>query len=577
MGGGRNILNNVTSNVRNHSSYRQTGACTRSKGSPLRKGLQWFILAAFALWMGLAAWLPAADAHAELVRMTPTSGSQMEDSPPVVELLFNERLDTGGTKLSVLDAAKRTVADGKPERFEEGKGVRLALPKLGEGHYTVAYSVISADGHPISGAYVFTIGNPVPLPGAGQLDPHAQVGHDHHSASTANDQAFLIYATRIAYYAGLLVAAGLALWSLLLREAQASTLARDMREKALSFAGKFTLVATLAYVAISLMDLTQGEPMSEWLRILKDTTIGRLFVAELLLAFAAPLLTSLGKWGRLVWAVIFLGIEAWSGHAAVFRPEAYTIGLDFVHLAAASVWAGGLVLLLAVWLKERPEAGRFALVFSKWALVSFLVLWVTGILSTLAFLPSLSYLKYTLWAKWLFAKIGLSLLVAVTALLIRLRLRKGDLPRGALLKMDVGLLAALVLVVGVLTYQTPLPKNEELHFHQMGTEMHLTLRITPNIPGDNAFTLKVWLPEDQDAPKQVQLRLLPLDRKDVGYVDVPLEAYEDEEFDGFPGFAKYTYRSQGPYLPFAAEWQAQMLITDADGESLERTTTFRIY
>lgn len=572
--GGTN-LNHQTRNIRRHRRYLHAG----SDGSRWNHRLRALVLTTLALWMGLAVWLPSADAHAELVRMTPTSGSRMEVSPPAVELLFNERLDTGGTKLTVLDAAKRTVADGKTERFEEGKGVRLALPKLGEGHYTVSYSVISADGHPVSGAYVFTVGDPAPLPDASQLDPHAQVGHDHHNhgASSANDQAFLIYATRIAYYAGLLATAGLALWSLLVREAQASALLRDAREKLLAFTGKFTLVATLAYVAIGLMDLTQGEPLSEWLRILKDTTIGRLYVAELLMAFAAPLLTSLGRWGRLVWAAVFLGIEAWSGHAAAFRPEAYTIGLNYVHLAAAAVWAGGLVLLLAVWLKERPEAGRFALVFSKWALVSFLALWVTGILSTLAFLPSPEYLSYTTWGTWLFAKIGLSLFVAVTALLIRLRLRKGDLPGGALLKTDVGLLAALVLVVGVLTYQTPLPKNAPLHFHQMGSDIHVTLRITPNIPGDNAFILKVWLPEDQGDPKQVQLRLLPLDREDVGYVDVPLEPYEDEEFDGFPGFAKYTYRSQGPYLPFAAEWRAQMLVIDANGEPLERETTFRIY
>lgn len=541
--------------------------------------MRWLFLAAIALWLSLTAWLPAASAHAELVRMTPTSGSRMEASPPFVELLFNERLDTGGARLTVLDASKRTVADGKTERFEEGKGLRLALPELGEGHYTVSYSVISADGHPVSGAYVFTVGNPAPLSNAGQLDPHAQVGHDHNhgSGSALDDQAFLVYATRIAYFAGLLAAAGLALWSLLLRASHTSSLVREAREKWLAFAGKFAMVATLAYVAISLMDLTRGEPLSEWLRILAETAIGRLYVAVLLLAFAAPLLVKFGKWTRLAWSIVFLGVESWSGHAAAFRPEAYTIGLNFVHLAAAAIWAGGLVLLLAIWTKERPEAGRFALVFSKWALGSFLALWATGILSTLAFLPSLTYLAYTLWAKWLVAKICLSLLVAVTALLIRLRLRRGDLPRGALLKVDVGLLAAIVLVVGVLTYQTPLPKNEELHFHQMGTDLHVTLRITPNMPGDNSFTFKVWLPEEDGAPKQVQLRLLPLDREDVGYVDVPLEAYEDEEFDGFPGFAKYTYRAQGPYLPFAAQWQAQMLVTDASGELLERETTFRIY
>lgn len=531
-------------------------------------------IAFFALWIGLAAGLPAADAHAELVKTSPAAGDRSDKSPAVVEVWFNERLDPGGSKLSVLNEASRTVADGTPERFDGGKALRLALPMLNEGHYTVSYSVISADGHPISGAFVFTVGNPAPLPDAEKLDPHAQVGHNHGGATAATDRAFLLYATRIAYYAGLLGTAGLALWSLL---RSASPVVREARDRLLAFAGKYTLIATLAYVAIALMDLAQDEPLSEWFRILKDTTVGRLYAGELLLAFAAPLLVSLGGLGRVFWAVVFMAIEAWSGHAAAFSPKAYTIGLDFVHLAAASLWAGGLALLFAVWLQERPEAGRFALAFSRWALVSFAALWVTGILATLAFLPSLDYLPYTAWGKWLIAKVAVSLLVAVAALLIRWRLARGELPQGLLLKADLTLLATLALIVGIFTYQSPLPANNPLNYHKMGTDMHITLRITPNVPGDNAFTLKVWLPEEDGAPKQVKLRLTPTDRDDIGYIDVPLEPYDDQEIDAFPDYAKFAYRAQGPYLPFAAEWKAQMLVTDGKGNELERETTFRIY
>ncbi|WP_123041691.1 copper resistance CopC/CopD family protein [Cohnella candidum] len=532
-----------------------------------------FWAAAVALWLGLAAFLQTADAHAQLVRTTPDVGEKLSKSPAAVELLFNERLDPGGTNLTVLDEASRSVAKGTPERFEEGKGIRLSLPSLGEGHYTVSYSVISADGHPVSGAFVFTVGNPPPLPDAQQLDPHAQVGHNH-GGSTTTDREFLIYATRIAYYAGLLGTAGLAMWSLL---RGVSPLVGGLREKALSFAGKFTLLSTIAYIAISLMDLAQDEPMSEWLRILKVTTIGRLYDAELLLALAAPLLVSLGSAARLIWAAAFIGIEAWSGHASAVSPKAYMIALDFVHLEAASLWAGGLVLLLVIWLKDRPEAGRFALVFSRVALLLFLALWITGVLSVLDFLPSLTYLKYTLWGKWLLAKGALSLLVAVTAFLIRLRLRKGDLPHGFMLKADVGLLAAIVFVVGILTYQTPLPPNEPLSYHQMGTDMHLTLRITPNAPGDNRFIVKIWLPEQDGAPKNVSLKMLPLDRPDVGAIEVPIKAYQDDEIDAFDGYGKYTYQAEGPYLPFAAKWKAQVLVTDAKGNEIERETTFRIY
>jgi len=518
-----------------------------------------------------------ADAHAVLEQTTPPADSRMDNSPSAVEIVFNERLDRGGAKLLVLNELSRNVAKGKVETISEGKGIRIALPKLGEGHYTVSYSVISADGHPVSGAYVFTVGNPAPRTSAVQLDPHQQVGHSHnHGGGGLNTQSFLLYSSRILYYAGLLAVAGLILWGFM---RQASPVFLAVHNQALGLSGKFALLATAAYVFFSLQDLGQGESLSEWSRILTETTIGKLYIAQLLLALVAPLLPSLAKPVRLFWAVVALFAEAWSGHAAAYNPIAYTIGLDFVHLIAASLWSAGLVLLLAIWYKERPEAGRFALVFSKWALIAFLALWVTGVLSTLDFLPSLTYLQYTAWGKWLVAKVILSLFVAGTAFLIRRRLKNGDLPHGNLLRLDVGLLAAIVVTVGVLTYQSPLPANKPLNFHKMGSEMHVTLRVSPNTPGDNQFTLKIWLPESigEGIPKAVQLRMLPLDKEGMGYIDVPLEVYADEEMDAFPDFTKTTYLMKGPYLPFAGQWKAQVRVTDSEDTERVVETTYRIY
>ena len=119
-----------------------------------------------------------ANAHAVLEKTTPAANSRMDISPASVEVVFNETLDSGGAQMLVLNESSRNVAKGNPERIDQGKGLRIALPKLGEGHYTVSYSVISADGHPVSGAYVFTVGNPAPLPDASQIDPHQQVGPD---------------------------------------------------------------------------------------------------------------------------------------------------------------------------------------------------------------------------------------------------------------------------------------------------------------------------------------------------------------------------------------------------------------
>ncbi|WP_158630078.1 copper resistance CopC/CopD family protein [Cohnella sp. AR92] len=549
----------------------------KSSYSPLNRALKRICFAFFAALLIISLIPGRASAHAVLEKATPAQDEKLGTSPSFVELLFNERLDASSKpKIIVLNSSSETVADGKAERFSEGKGIRLKLPALKEDHYTVSYDVISADGHPVSGAYVFTVGNPPPLPDSSSLDPHAQVGHAHNHGGSGNLTIldFLLYAARIAYYAGLLGLAGLLLWSL---QRSASPVVRDVRESVTRFGGKFVLCATLVYVVLSLNNLTQGEPLSEWWRVLSETTVGQLYSAGLLLALAAPLVTSLTAPGRLFWVAVALFVEAWNGHAAAFDPLSYSIVLDYAHLLAASLWTGGLVLLLLVWRKERPEAGRFALLFSKWALLSFLVLWLTGVLSTLHFLPSWKYILYTNWGTWLIVKAAISLLVVVVAFFIRLRLRKGNLPQKSLLLSDIGLLSAILVVVGILTYQNPLPANESLHYHDMGEDMHVTLRISPNAPGDNSVQLKVWLPENLGQPKATVLRLQPVDRKDVAYIDVPLQAYEDSELDDFPGFVKATFEAEGPYLPFAGKWEAQIRVTTSEDNELVRSTTFRIY
>jgi copper transport protein len=111
----------------------------------------------------------------------------------------------------------------------------------------------------------------------------------------------------------------------------------------------------------------------------------------------------------------------------------------------------------------------------------------------------------------------------------------------------------------------------------MGEDMHLTLRISPNVPGDNTFIVKVWLPEPVGEPKSVALRLRSEDRPDAGPIDVPLERYEDTEIDNFTGFVKATYRAEGPYLPFPGRWTAEIRVTDAkDNEKVHREP-FRNY
>jgi putative copper export protein/mono/diheme cytochrome c family protein/peroxiredoxin len=126
--------------------------------------------------------------------------------------------------------------------------------------------------------------------------------------------------------------------------------------------------------------------------------------------------------------VLALGLVAGASHAAAVEPgTALAIVADVVHLAAAGVWAGGLVplaLLLRMASREdaadsRPYAVLTAGRFSATALVMVLVLIVTGSWSTWLQVGSVAALLGTTHGRLLLAKLTVFVLMLALALLNR--------------------------------------------------------------------------------------------------------------------------------------------------------------
>ncbi|SEN78532.1 copper transport protein [Paenibacillus sp. OV219] len=518
----------------------------------------------------------AAAAHAELERTVPEPNAKYEQSPTAVELAFNEPIEPEVGAIKVLDSKSRPVTDKAPTASKDGQSLTLPLPKLTEGVYTVSYAVISEDGHPVSGSYVFVVGNVTEGVDAATFDPHKELGHEGHSVSTQlTINQFIIYAVRAVYYASLLLTAGLMLWPLLTRGRGEQL--RLLQKKWEMIALQTLLVASLLYIFVHAREILTGYPSSEYSKLFLRTTIGHEWVALLVLALIGFIIVRFGPIMKALWAVGILVLESLSGHAVVFTPKISSVLFDFVHLAAASVWVGGLLLLLVLWIADRKEAGRFAVVFSRAALLSITLLVLTGIGLTLLFLPSLHYLFYTAWGTILLVKTGLVVLVLVVGGLLQLRVRRGDLPTTVLLRVDAALMALIIVCAALFTYISPLPANEPVLYHKMGDKMHLSLRVTPNKPGDNTFIVKVWLPDATGAPKSVKLRLFSLDRKDIGPIDVPIKAFEDPEITSFDGFVKAAFTSEGPFVPFAGRWQAEIRVMDKDDNETVEKTEFRNY
>ncbi|MEU7704432.1 copper resistance CopC/CopD family protein [Streptomyces nodosus] len=101
-----------------------------------------------------------ASAHAALLGSDPAQGSVVDTAPTRVTLTFSEQVAFSGNSLRVLDPKGQRVDTGKPFNTTGtvyGVKVRTGLAR---GTYTVTYQVVSADSHPVAGAFTFSIGAP---------------------------------------------------------------------------------------------------------------------------------------------------------------------------------------------------------------------------------------------------------------------------------------------------------------------------------------------------------------------------------------------------------------------------------
>ncbi|MGO4543412.1 copper resistance D family protein [Paenibacillus sp. 2TAB23] len=413
------------------------------------------------------------------------------------------------------------------------------------------------------------------------FDSHEQVGHNHsteeHTDKGVTVQQAFFYAVRLFYYFAFMLAAGLMLWSIAI-PADQNDAQRKLLNKWSIAAMRALLVAVLLFVFVhvsQLMSGYDGTDPKEWLRILTDTATGQSWLALVVLSLLGFVMLRLPDSLRAIWALLLAAAESFNGHVLALPSNSIAVVLDFIHVACSALWAGGLILLLLFWRADRKEAGRFAERFMRAAWLSILLLSVSGIGMTIQLLPSWRYLIYTSWGIMLLAKAGFVLVIACCGFLLRRRIKSQKLPSGKLLKLD-GLMMALVLIVAsIFTYVSPMPETEPFSHHEMGESFHYTLAITPNGPGPNRISLKVWLPEQLGSPVSVRLLLRSVDHPKEKAVEAILQSDSGEDFFAFPGFTETDYVAHKVDLPYRGAWEAELLVLDQSDAVTKKIIAWR--
>jgi len=359
------------------SSHAVSSGGLSSRTVRARAG-SWLLLVAVA-WALLLGTAGSAAAHATLVRTDPAQGAVLDTAPERITFTFNESVIGVPAGIKVFDATGTEVASSGSVRESQ---LFVDLDEaVADGTLVVVWRLVSEDGHPIGGSLSFAVGAPsdvVDVPTDG--------------ADAATEAPLALSLVRGLGYVGLLTAAGVAAFSVLFLPRDGT--ADRSRARLRPVARVAALVAAVGWVvAVPLVALYQlGLPASAltagstWSALAPaEYAVPAVVVAGLALAVTA--LPPDGAPGRtravlaLTGVALAVAAPAFTGHTRATTPETLVIGVDVLHLAAGTLWLGGLVAVsLVLGDLARGDAGALVLGrFSAWAAGLLAVLVVAGV------------------------------------------------------------------------------------------------------------------------------------------------------------------------------------------------------
>ncbi|MCL2770218.1 MAG: FixH family protein [Solirubrobacterales bacterium] len=400
------------------------------------------LLCALAAVLGALAAPSCAFAHAYLVKTVPSASEVLNKPPATIQLTYDEAVEPRFAIISVTNAAGKQETTGSPSRAPSNPDT-LVVPlraHLPEGWYLIYWRAISVDGHPVQGAFTYAVG---PSPGPA---PEFKVPSISATATSPN-----LLTARWVMFVSVMVAIGLFVLRMFIARPVVRRVA-GVRLRALSVA--FVSCSLLALVAIPVyLDFATANDslrsvfdVGALVPLYNATAFGRaildLELCFALFAVAAWISLWLDRpererrslaelaaiWGGLLAGAALLIVPGAAGHAAQTSPRGLTLLFDWLHLAAGSVWLGGLVGLLVIWF-ALPAHRRVAALsvcvprFSAVALGSVLVLAGSGIGEAVDHLPALDALWLTGYGQAILVKSGLLLLALAIASVNLLRSR----------------------------------------------------------------------------------------------------------------------------------------------------------
>ena len=380
-------------------------------------------------------WAVPAFAHAVLEGTSPGSGATVRQSPKAITLTFDEPVEATLGAIRVFDSRAARVDVGAPAHpGGKGREVSVSTPKLDDGTYVVTWRVISADSHPVRGAFTFTVGTSATTTKQAQGLAARLLTDEGGSAAVG----VLFAIARFGAFAGLAVMLGAAAFlAYVWRTGRGDRRARRILWIAWGSAVGFTLAgfALQGPYAAALSPAKALDPHL-WTDVW-HTRFGHVYLARVaLLVLALPLIwLLLPRRGPVVehplpgwwpYAAGVLGLAlcttpGLAGHASQGPLVGIAMPADTLHIAGVGIWLGGLVVLFVALMPSANEATLRDVVprYSRYALVAMGVIVATGVFQAFRQVDRLGALLDTDYGRLLLIKIAVFLVLMVFAAMSR--------------------------------------------------------------------------------------------------------------------------------------------------------------
>lgn len=531
--------------------------------------------------------IPNVEAHAALESSTPATGEVVAEAPSQITVRFTEPLERSYSQLQLFDNQGNEVPGTSLRPGDDEYTMVLDMPPdVSNGTYSVLWRTLSAaDGHTAQNYFAFTIGSdadvaPVTIPSSGQ--------------DLSGPPQWLMTASRWAALAGLAaLLAAWPVWFAIIRPALgpvwrfAPMIVRRMHRFTLT-ALALAIAGSVFALVVQAMKLPDGTLLDQLLNTLGQTRYGHLWLARITLIVLSGLMLSACAWWRPRRRPL-PGIAAWLVALALPLPfsliahaSAQTVGrttaiaADVIHLFAASVWIGGLLIITFVLFpalrRGSPEQRRSVLTvaiprFSILGLISWAALGITGFYAGWLQVGNLEALRSTDYGRSLLIKLGLLVLILILAatnlLVIERRIRRAAASRvpvwSSRLRWTVATEAVLVLgvlvAVGQMTSLQPARDVMIQRSQQVSVLFDLEqggaqLLLAPGTAGVNHFRLEVS--EDQiTAETEVLLRLTLPARDALGTSEIQLSRVSGNAFE-----------YHGSELSIAGDWEITLILRE---------------